>query len=190
MKKNIILFFILIMFSTITNAKTLFLGDSLTQKIGENYKQKYKETELNYVIGSGIENKKVDWFEKINNIDLNRYKKIVISLGTNDWGIYNENSYNVKIEKFISIIKKKNNNINILWILPPTIKNEKINSGVLKVKNIIKKVCNEKNIDFFDPNSIWGDKYIYSINGWETRTKDGIHYTNYGAKLIAEKIKE
>lgn len=189
MKKTICLLFALLMFSNILNARTLFLGDSLTQKIGENYKKNNEDTDLNYVIGSGLENKKIDWIERINNVDIDQYNKIVISMGTNDWGIYNDGNYKMKIENFIYSLNKKNKELKIIWILPPIIKNEKVNNGVKKVKNIIKKVCIEKNIEIIDPNDIFGKKYTDLKNNQKIRTQDGIHYTDYGAKIIAQKVK-
>lgn len=189
MKKIGILFVtLLIIISTFANAKTLFVGDSLTQGIGDNYKIKHIDTDLNYVIGSGIENKKIDWIKRINDIDINEYDNIIISIGTNDWGLYNEKDYSQKIENFIKIINKKKNNIKIIWILPPTIKNRKINNGVLKVKRVITNKLSEHNIIFIDPNNIWGEKYRESIQNKKIRTNDGIHYTNYGAELIANEI--
>lgn len=184
----IIIFLMLIIISTFANAKTLFVGDSLTQTIGNNYKIKHIDTDLNYVIGSGIENKKTDWIKRINSIDINKYDSIIISIGTNDWGMYNEKNYSQKIENFIKIINKKKNNIKIIWILPPTIKNRKINNGVLNVKRVIKNKLSEYNIIFIDPNNIWGEKYRESIKNKKIRTNDGIHYTNYGAELIANEI--
>lgn len=189
MKKIGILFVtLLIIISTFANAKTLFVGDSLTQGIGDNYKIKHIDTDLNYVIGSGIENKRIDWIKRINDIDINEYDNIIISIGTNDWGLYNEKDYSQKIENFIKIINKKKNNIKIIWILPPTIKNRKINNGVLKVKRVITNKLSEHNIIFIDPNNIWGEKYRESIQNKKIRTNDGIHYTNYGAELIANEI--
>lgn len=189
MKKIGILFVtLLIIISTFANAKTLFVGDSLTQGIGDNYKIKHIDTDLNYVIGSGIENKKIDWIKRINDIDINEYDNIIISIGTNDWGMYNEKDYSKKIENFINVINNKKNNIKIIWILPPTIKNRKINNGVLKVKRVITNKLSEHNIIFIDPNNIWGEKYRESIQNKKIRTNDGIHYTNYGAELIANEI--
>lgn len=189
MKKIGILFVtLLIIISTFANAKTLFVGDSLTQGIGDNYKIKHIDTDLNYVIGSGIENKKIDWIKRINDIDINEYDNIIISIGTNDWGLHNEKDYSKKIENFINIINNKKNSIKIIWILPPTIKNRKINNGVLKVKKIIKNKLSEHNIIFIDPSNIWGEKYRESIQNKKIRTNDGIHYTNYGAELIANEI--
>lgn len=78
MKKIILLCFIIFFpFSAIS--KTLFLGDSLTGTMGVVYKEKInRDTDIEYVVGSGLENKKINWIKKIKNKNLNKYNKSLL----------------------------------------------------------------------------------------------------------------
>lgn len=188
MKKIIyLLFVIFIPFSAIS--KTLFFGDSLTGTMGKVYQQKIdSDTDVVYVVGSGLENKKVDWIKKIKHEDLKKYNKIIISIGTNDYFISNKGRYENKISDLISEIKKSDIK-EIIWILPPPVENLKINKGINNVRNIIINSSNKNSYRVIDPRSIIGNNYVLYLNDQQIRTKDGIHYTIKGAELIARKIK-
>jgi len=187
MKKIIALIFVMfIPFSTMS--KTLFFGDSLTGTVGVVYKQKFDgDTDVIYVVGSGLENKKVDWIKKIKHEDLNKYNKVIISIGTNDYFVSNTEKYEKKILNLISEIKKSNIK-EIVWVLPPPVKNININNGINKVRNIIINSSHKNGYKVIDPRDIIGNNYALYLNGQQIRTKDGIHYTMKGAELIAGEI--
>lgn len=187
MKKiTFLIFTMFISFSAIS--KTLFFGDSLTGTVGVVYKQKINnDTDVIYTVGSGLENKKVDWIDKMKNTDLNQYDKVIISIGTNDYYISNNENYGNKIRNLIFIIKKSNIK-NIIWLLPPPVENTNINKGINNVRDIIIESSNKNGFRVADPRKIIGNNYIEYFNGKQIRTKDGIHYTMKGAELIARKI--
>lgn len=183
MKKIILLCFI-IFFPFTAISKTLFLGDSLTGTMGVVYKEKInRDTDIEYVVGSGLENKKINWIKKIKNKNLNKYNKIIISIGTNDYFILNKEKYENKVLNLISVIKKSYIK-EIIWILPPPVENENINKGIENVRNIITQSSIKDNFKIIDPRKVIGDKYTLYLNKEQIRTKDGIHYTMKGAEII------
>lgn len=187
MKKIIYLFFVMFI-PFLAISKTLFFGDSLTGTVGVAYKQNFdRDTDVVYVVGSGLENKKVDWIKKIKHEDLNKYNKVIISIGTNDYFISNTEKYEKKISNLISEIKKSNIK-EVIWVLPPPVKNIKINNGINKVRNVIIDSSGINGYKVIDPRYIIGNNYVLYLNGQQIRTKDGIHYTMKGAELIARKI--
>ena len=183
MKKIILLCFI-IFFPFTSVSKTLFFGDSLTGTMGVVYKGKInRDTDIEYVVGSGLENKKINWIKKIKNKNLNKYNKVIISIGTNDYFISDKEKYENKVLNLISVIKKSNIK-EIIWILPPPVENENINKGIENVRNIITQSSIKDNFKIIDPRKVIGDKYTLYLNKEQIRTKDGIHYTMKGAEII------
>lgn len=170
--------------------KVLLIGDSLMGTISESYKKHNKKDDVNikYVVGSGLENNKFDWFNYLAKKDLSNFNKVIISFGTNDFGVHNKNSYERKIKSFIKLIKEKQSNVKIIWIAPPAVKNKNINDGIIIVRDIIKDVSNQENIDFMDVRNTLGYDFKTYIRGKKIRENDGIHYTLNAGDMIVSKI--
>lgn len=170
--------------------KVLLIGDSLMGTISESYK-KYSEKDnvnIKYIVGSGLENKKFDWFDYLSKRDLSSFNKVIISFGTNDFGIHNKKSYEKKVKSFIKLIKEKNPTIKIIWIAPPAVKSKKINDGIVSVRSIIKDVSSQEKIYFLDVRDILGYDFKQYIQQNKVRENDGIHYTSNAGDMIVSKI--
>lgn len=172
--------------------KVLLIGDSLMGTISESYKKHNKKNEVNikYVVGSGLENKNFDWFNYLSKRDLSSFNKVIISFGTNDFGVHNKNSYEKKVKSFIKLIKEKQPTIKIIWIAPPAVKSKNINNGIISVRNIINDVSEQEKIDFMDVRDILGYDFKQYIQGKKVRENDGIHYTSNAGDMIVSKIQD
>lgn len=211
LKKQIILSFLCLIglfltFKSFANTNTLLIGDSLMGTISNSYKKINKEEKIDikYIVGSGLENKKFNWFNYIDNKDLSDYSNIVISIGTNDFTVSNQELYRQKIEKFILSIKSKNPDVNIYWVGPPTVKKKIINDGINTVRDIIEKSIEKEqaliniqsdgqkqknnSIKFIDVRNILGDTFYLYKDRKKIRTDDGIHYTSFAGDLIVNEL--
>lgn len=177
-------------------SKTLFIGDSLTGVISNEYIKLHpsERVDVDYIVGSGLEIKKTDWFQRILNKNLSQYSKIFISFGTNDfinvrtpknsdW----ETNYIIKSGEFINIIRNKSNAL-VLWIAPPVVNNSEIDWKISVVRNAILYSSRNSGFDCLDVRTLLGDDYQQFHNGVKIRTDDGIHYTNQGGLIIAKSI--
>ena len=185
------LFFSLIAFFSVSSyGETLLIGDSLMGTISESYKKINNSESINihFIVGSGLENKKYDWFNYVKNTNLSKFDKIIISFGTNDFGISNESLYAKKVKYFIKLIKDKNKNVEIIWVGPPVVKNQNINAGINKVRHIIYKITKEDNIKFTDVRKSIGYDFVQYNKNEKIRTNDGIHYTLLAGDLIVKQI--
>lgn len=190
-------FILLLMFISVSCfSKTILIGDSLMGGIGYCYNQKH-DSYVFYKESSGLINDSFfDWNDAIVRLKLENYDKIVISLGTNDilpirnrevgnpdWKIL----YKTKIALFIENILNSNENIEILWILPPNLRNTDKNRKIDIVKSVIRA-----NYIFgyrvIDPSDKIGYNYTKFIGKNKIRTDDGIHYTKYTSCLISDMI--
>lgn len=181
---------LMVIFSVNTYAKTLLIGDSLMGTISESYKKinSNENIKVHFVVGSGLENKKYDWFSYVKNTELSEFDKIIINIGTNDFGISNKNVYSNKVKEFIKVIKAKNKNVKIVWVGPPAVRDKKINTGINNVRNIIYEVTKEENIEFIDARKSVGYDFIQYDKSQKIRTNDGIHYTHIAGNLIVRQI--
>lgn len=179
------LIFIFVSFSI--SAKTLFFGDSLTYVIGQEFKRNNPDTDIIYNVGFSFRVNHEFMFNTIDETDLIKYETIYIVFGTNDFIQKGDiDNYSILTALFISRILNNNNKINIVWILPPTLKNSKHNILVSNTRESIKRSLIALEVRFLNVNDIFGNEFNYMLNNKEIRTKDGIHITNYGAKLIVE----
>lgn len=171
------------------SAKTLLIGDSLMGTIGPSYQhiQSNEETTLKFVVGSGLENNSFNWFKAIDSINIANYNKIVISFGTNDYSISNNEKYKNKVDKLVKQIKQENPDVEITWIGPPAVKNQKINKGIDNVRSIIEKESVAKGFNFLDVREVLGFDFMLYKNGQKIRAGDGIHYTTLAGNLVVQK---
>lgn len=192
LKKNFILYFLSLFFVAFNSyaANTLLIGDSLMGTISNSYKKinQQEMTDVKYIIGSGLENKKFNWFDYIDNKNLKNYDNIIISIGTNDFSLRDNNDYSKKVKYFLLSIKNKNPKINIYWVGPPTIKNKNINNGVEVVRDIIIQNTYNQSVKFIDVRKILGYKYNPFRDNQKIRANDGIHYTSITGDLIVKEL--
>lgn len=97
-------------------------------------------------------------------------------------------NYSVLSILFISRILHHNKNIEITWILPPTVKNDRKNELIQHTKTAIKKGMKPIGIRAVDPDVVFGRDYREKVDNKVIRTADGVHITNYGADLIVDLI--
>ncbi|MCS6721212.1 hypothetical protein NOM68_06505 [Proteus mirabilis] len=186
-----VLFFVALFFTSISvYAKTLFFGDSLTYVIGNEYKNKYDNTDIVFNVGFSFRVNHEFMFNTIDETDLTQYDTIYIVFGTNDFINKSDiDNYSILTTLFVTRILNNNNKINIIWILPPTLKDFGKNNLVSNTRTSIKNSLDAIGIRYIDINSIFGSDYNDSINNKKIRTKDGVHITNYGAKLIIDNLR-
>ncbi|EOG1666779.1 hypothetical protein ACPW2B_003917, partial [Proteus mirabilis] len=108
-------------------------------------------------------------------------------LGTNDLIHQSDvQAYQQKAMRFINVIKSKNKNI--VWLLPPTLKNEKKNALLNNTRLAIKNAAYQEGIRTLDMRNALGSDYRAIINGIQVRTNDGIHITKNGADSVIETL--
>ncbi|HCJ2819328.1 SGNH/GDSL hydrolase family protein [Klebsiella pneumoniae] len=189
MFKWIIFVFCLLSFSA--ESKTLFFGDSLTYVIGNAYKKHNNDTDVVYNVGFSFISNHEYMFNYIDNSNLNKYDKLFIVFGTNDFIHSGDvDNYSVLSILFISRILHHNKNIEITWILPPIVKNDRKNELIQHTKTAIKKGMKPIGIRTIDPDIVFGGDYREKVDNKAIRTADGVHITNYGADLIVDLIRD
>lgn len=165
------------------NSKPLFIGDSLTYPLAVSY-QNHAPLDARFLESTGLNSKTLlDWQGYINEIDLRHYETIYIVLGTNDQ-IQKKDipDYQNKAESFIKKIKQQNKNV--VWLLPPTLKNSHKNALLSNTRAAIKGAVKNQGISIIDMRETLGSEYSENINGVAVRTRDGIHLTPKGAELV------
>lgn len=181
------LLFAMLFISANGNSLSLFIGDSLTYQLALSYQKKFP-VNARYLEGTGLYSTRLfDWSKYINKINFQQYDNIYIVFGTNDLIIQNEIPvYKRKVQEFIHDIKKHNNNI--VWILPPALKNKRKNTLLKNTRMAIITAAYNENITMIDMQDILGTHYTDNINGIKVRTTDGVHITKEGADLIVDFI--
>lgn len=175
--KSIILAITLI-FSCVSNATTLIVGDSLAYIYGEACKASPKT--VDYWVGAGLNQpRQYKWFSSYLN---KKYDNYIISLGTNDM------MYPERIEKYQKlvhdIVPKEGN---VWWILPPQLKSPQKSKLLDNTRKAILLGLEGTNTKIIDAKEILGG-YSQSINGVKVRTSDGIHITLPGAEMVVKDI--
>ncbi|WP_340617388.1 SGNH/GDSL hydrolase family protein [Xenorhabdus entomophaga] len=178
---------LLIAIPLIGNSKPLFIGDSLTYPLAISYK-KIAPIDAKFLESTGLNSQTLlDWQNYINEIDLRSYDTIYIVLGTNDHIQKKDiHTYQLKIENFIKKIKQQNKNI--VWVLPPTLENNQKNTLLNNTRTAIKAAANNQGIATIDMRKLLGMKYSEKIQGITVRTADGIHITAQGADLVVSEL--
>ncbi|MEX9975703.1 GDSL-type esterase/lipase family protein [Providencia rettgeri] len=163
--------------------KPLFIGDSLTYELAMSYKER-APVDAKFLESTGLQSTKLlHWQNYIQKINFQQYDTVYIVLGTNDLIHQSDvQAYQQKAMQFLNVIKHKNKNI--VWLLPPTLKNEKKNALLNNTRLAIKNAAYQEGIKTLDMRNALGNKYTDIINGVQVRTYDGIHITKNGANAV------
>lgn len=185
--KKIILSLIFIPF--VLSAKTLVIGDSLAYSLAESVK-KTMPVDGYYLENSGLsDNSPLNWNEYIKTIPVNNYDSVIISLGANDaLSDKKIDEYQQKALGFVKEISNLNDIALITWVLPPVMKNQTTENGLVNVRIAINNACNASGITCLKAGDVIGDSYSDTLNGAQIRSSDGIHYTAKGADLIINEL--
>ncbi|WP_341875534.1 GDSL-type esterase/lipase family protein [Morganella morganii] len=169
--------------------KPLFIGDSLTYELAMSYK-KIAPVDARFLESTGLKSTKIlHWQNYLQHIDFSRYDTVYIVLGTNDFIQKSEIvDYQDKASVFIRTIKKENSNI--VWLLPPTLKNSTKNALLNNTRQAIQRASHKENIQTLDMRKPLGGTYKASVNGVHARTQDGVHITEKGADLVINLLME
>lgn len=163
----------------------LFIGDSLTYQLAMSYREQLP-VNAKYLEGTGLNSTKLfDWQAYIQKINFRPYSAIYIVFGTNDLISQSEVPvYQQKVQRFIKEIKQQNKNV--IWILPPSLQNTRKDNLLKNTRKAIISAAYYEGIKIIDMQYILGNDYIDSINGVRIRTTDGIHITKEGADMIVK----
>lgn len=112
-----------------------------------------------------------------------------LKFGSEEW----KSEYRRRIRQLLE--SGRQNNIPVIWILPPNMKREKLNRSMAELNILYQAEVRSMGGIVLDINALFGyQDNIYSsyasIAGKRVnvRANDGIHYTTKGQKLIAEAI--
>lgn len=168
--------------------KPIFIGDSLTYELAQSYK-KNAPVDAKFLESTGLQSTKLlHWQEYIQTVNFSGYDTVYVVLGTNDMiNPADIAGYQVKVQQFIRTIKKQNKNI--VWLLPPTLKNSRNNDLLSNTRKAIQIAAMNEQIRTLDMRNALGQRYTASINGVQVRTQDGIHITKSGADGVIDIIK-
>ncbi|MGJ7325251.1 GDSL-type esterase/lipase family protein [Morganella morganii] len=163
--------------------KPLFIGDSLTYELAMSYK-KIAPVDARFLESTGLKSTKIlHWQNYLQHMDFSRYDTVYIVLGTNDFIQKSEiPDYQNKASAFIRAIKKENSNI--IWMIPPTLKNIQKNKLLSNTREAIRQAARQNKIKTIDTRLSLGYQYTEFINGMKVRTSDGIHITENGADNV------
>lgn len=111
-------------------------------------------------------------------------------LGTSEW----EGVYRARIQQLINAAV--DNGAKVLWIGAPNVKNDKLNHGMLLLNRIYKSQVIINQQHYIPSNDVLGMKDDVFVKFMQVpnkgnitlRTDDGIHFTVFGQKRIADKI--
>lgn len=170
-------------------AKSLFIGDSLTLSLAKGAKEQ-DALEYYYLDRSGLQNEAFyDWLAFVQRMPVSYPDLIIVSLGANDgMTSFTGHQYHQKIRQFISILKTRYPAASVVWVLPPAMKNRQTENALVNTRRIISDTATTAGYTVFDPRSVTGLTWTYSVNGIVLRTPDGIHYTPEAGKLISDRI--
>ncbi|WP_338885808.1 GDSL-type esterase/lipase family protein [Xenorhabdus sp. TH1] len=161
--------------------KPLFIGDSLTYTLAKNYSQK-APVDAKYKVGSGLNNNILNWQNYAEQVDFENYDTVFVVMGTNDPITANQKGeYQHRARVFIRTLKRKNDKV--VWLLPPTLKNQRNNALLANTRNALMEAAEQENIAWVDMRAALGTEYIQYLDGQQIRTHDGIHLTDAGARL-------
>lgn len=184
---SILIYFIFL--SPCSLADTLFIRDSLTLSLAKGAKEQ-DVLEYYYLDRSGLMNEAFyDWLAFVQRMPVSSPDFVIVSLGANDGMAASAgHRYSQKIRRFISVLKTRYPTANIIWVLPPAMKNTQTENALVNTRRIISETAVIAGYTVFDPRPLTGRVWTYSVNGIVLRTADGIHYTPEAGKLISEQI--
>lgn len=171
----------------IGQCKPLFIGDSLIYELAMSYK-KIAPVDAKFLESTGLQSKQIlSWQDYTQNIDFSLYDTVYIVLGTNDLiSKADIPEYQQKASVFIQTIKKQNRQI--VWLLPPTLKNKEKNNLLSNTRIAICEAARKNKIKTMDTRVSLGYQYSEFINGVKVRTSDGIHITENGADNVIRSL--
>ncbi|MFN8016019.1 MAG: DUF459 domain-containing protein [Acidimicrobiia bacterium] len=123
---------------------------------------------------------------------------VVFMIGTNDASIASSNptnyekNYEKKLNEVLKIINLQSRKA--VFVLPPAMKDSKLNSNVQKINRVIKNVIAENKGYLFDSNNVLSPQLkfqkslLVSKKSVTIRTDDGIHITGAGGELLGKKL--
>ena len=162
----------------------LIIGDSLSVQPGQFVQDMLPNHNVivQSKVSSGLNNSLFyDWYTQSEILSRKHNPDVVfIILGTNDGNCYR---YPEKVEKILKNFEGKI----VYWIGIPPMRDLHIKKREDHNNKMLKTLLGDKFIDLKD---IFGDVFTYEMNGNKIRTDDGIHYTNCGGKMVADKIVE
>lgn len=195
------------------NDKVFFAGDSMMQGIAphmQKYLQSHKIDSINLSKQStGLSYPKLfDWNKTIKQT-LNKDKNIkllIVMLGPNDpWDFYQEGKhlkfgsdewkqeYQSRMSDIIDFAKSKK--VSIIWVTPPNMKKDKLNTQMNQLNDIMSELLIQKQVKVVDSRPIMGGKnntyqdYLHQDGkAIKMRTNDGIHFTPEGQRILAKQI--
>lgn len=176
-----------LLFSSMSYSKPVFIGDSLTYEIAKGYST-IQAVDARYKVGSGLSTKKIlDWQRYAEQFSFEEYDTVYVILGTNDHvQISEKEMYISKVRHFIQTIKARNQNV--IWLLPPTLKDPAKNRLLDNTRQAIMTASQIEGITTVDTRTVLGETYKDVIDGTIVRTKDGIHITPTGALLTVTQL--
>ncbi|WP_446676264.1 DUF459 domain-containing protein [Proteus mirabilis] len=92
----------------------------------------------------------------------------------------------MSVRPLIQTIKKQNRQI--VWLLPPTLKNKEKNNLLSNTRIAICEAARKNKIKTMDTRVSLGYQYSEFINGVKVRTSDGIHITENGADNVIRSL--
>lgn len=187
--KRYVFYFCIVFMTFCSYSKSLFIGDSLTYSLAKGAKE-LDALEYYYLSRSGLQNGAFyDWLAFVQRMPVSSPDFIIVSLGANDgMSASAGHRYSQKIRHFISVLKTRYPAANIIWVLPPAMKNTQTENALVNTRRIILDTATTAGYVVFDPRPLTGYTWTYSVNGIVLRTADGIHYTPAAGKLIADQI--
>ncbi len=193
-----------------TNVRVLLAGDSLMEALGPQLKEAlsgYAGFEF-FPIGkrsTGLCRPDFyNWPEVLEkNLQEHRPHIVVMWIGTNDnQGIYGMKglgeatspewmkAYYTKVQEIVNLCRKYN--ATIMFMSPPVMQEAKFNEELRRISSVIEYACKQHNLLFLNTRPVLADsKGAYLQSGQlkdgrvvELRTRDTVHITNEGNKLI------
>nr|WP_283092836.1 hypothetical protein [Providencia rettgeri] len=150
--------------------------------------KKIAPVDAKFLESTGLQSKQIlNWQDYTQNIDFSLYDTVYIVLGTNDLiSKADISEYQQKANIFIQTIKKQNGQI--VWLLPPTLKNTEKNNLLSNTRTAICEAARKNKIKTMDTRVSLGYQYSEFINGVKVRTPDGIHITQNGADNVIKDL--
>ena len=145
----------------------LFIGNSLTEGMRITV-----ETENDFICKSGVSLDGLD----LTGIELMEFKVVVINMGTNELGVYDEEHFKTSYRTLIETIKEVNSDARIICCSIPPISNNNDypphynNENAKLYSTYIQEIANEYNLEYLDNTEFFGENLKAD---W---TDDGLHF--------------
>lgn len=196
------------------NQKVFFAGDSMMQGVAPHIQK--------YLQGLGIKSinlskqstglsypKFFDWNKTIKKTINNdsSIKVLIVMLGPNDpWNINDktgknlkfktkewDNEYQSRMADIIEFVKAKN--IGIIWVTPPNMKKDQLNTQMNHLNDVMMAELKRHNLQMIDSRPIMGGQnnryhdYLKKDGKQiKMRTGDGVHFSPEGQRILAKEV--